>query len=382
MTETMPEGLTAEEREVVETIRRFSAEVLAPQAQEIDETEAFVDRHLPALAALGVMGMNLPEAQGGPGLSALALLACVEAIAGACGSTASMVTAHFLATDAILLGGDPDLQARYLPEAAAGRRLGAFALSEPRAGSNPADMRCRARPSEAGYHLSGVKHFISNGGVADFVVVFAVTEPEAGHRGISAFVVERDTPGFAAGQPEQTMGLKGGHVFELSFDCELPAENRIGPEGSGFKTAMRVLDNGRVEVAAMCLGLAQAAFDAARDWSKERQVGGQPLSDYQGIQWMLADMAVELQAARLLAEDAARKRARAERFGRAAAIAKLFASEAAARVADKALQIHGGYGYTRALPLERIVRDLRVMRIYEGSSEIQRTIIAREVLRG
>jgi len=379
--DTLPEGLAAEEVAVVETVRRFAAERLAPAAQAIDETADFVAPHLPGLGQLGILGMNLPQAWGGPGVSPLALLACVEAIAGACGSTASMLTAHFLATDSLLIGGDDAIRARYLPRAALGEALGAFALTEPQAGSNPADMRCRALRGDGGYRLTGTKHFISNGGHADFVVVFAKTDPAAGHRGISAFVVDRGTPGFAAGPPEKTMGLKGGHVFELSFDCTVPEANRIGDEGSGFRTAMRVLDNGRVEVAAMCLGLAQAALDAARAWVKERAVGGQPLADYQGIQWMLADMATELRAARLLAEDAARRRGRGARFTREAAMAKLFASETAAKVADAALQLHGGYGYTRQLPLERYVRDLRIMRIYEGSSEIQRNIIARELLK-
>jgi butyryl-CoA dehydrogenase len=376
----LPAGLGADEIAALDSIRRVAAEVLAPAAASVDEEAAFPHEQLRALAKLGVLGMNLPEAWGGPGLSALALASAVEVIAGACASTASALTAHFLATDALLLGGDDALRARFLPAAAAGDALGAFALTEPRAGSNPADMRCRATAAGEDYHLSGVKHFISNGGVADFIVVFAVTDPEAAHRGISAFVVEKGTPGLSIGKPEATMGLKGGHVFELSFDCRVPRANRIGAEGSGFRTAMKVLDNGRIEVAAMCLGLAQSALDAALAWAKERRIGGQPLGEYQGIQWMIADMATQLRAARLLTEDAARKRAAGGRYSLESSMAKLFASEAAARVADLALQIHGGYGFTRALPLERHVRDLRIMRIYEGSSEIQRTIIARNLL--
>jgi alkylation response protein AidB-like acyl-CoA dehydrogenase len=361
----------------VESVRRVAAEILAPAAAETDATAAFPRRQLAALGELGVMGMNLPPQWGGPGISASALAACVEAIAGACGSTASALTAHFLASDAILIGGDDSIRTRYLPDAATGKRLGAFALTEPRAGSNPADMRCRATTEEGGYRLTGVKHFISNGGIADFIVVFAITDPSAAHKGISAFVVDRGTPGLIAAPPEKTMGLRGGHIFELSFDCHISATQRIGAEGSGFRTAMKVLDNGRVEVAAMCLGMAQAALDAALGWVRQRQVGGQPLADYQGIQWMLADMATELRAARLLTEDAVRKRGTGSRFSVEASMAKLFASEVAGRVADRALQIHGGYGYNAALPIERYVRDLRVMRIYEGSSEIQRTIIAR-----
>jgi alkylation response protein AidB-like acyl-CoA dehydrogenase len=361
----------------IESVRRLADEVLAPRAADTDSSATFPLAQLAALSELGVMGMNLPPQWGGPGLSSLALTACVEAIAGACGSTASAVTAHFLATDAILIGGDDAIRARYLPEAAAGKRLGAFALTEPRAGSNPADMRCTATLVGSTYHVSGIKHFISNGGVADFIVVFAVTDPSAGHRGISAFVVDRDTADVSAREPERTMGLRGGHIFELSFDCHVPVAQRLGAAGSGFRTAMKVLDNGRIEVAAMCLGIAQAALDLSLAWARQRQVGGHPLADYQGIQWKLADMATELQAARLLTEDAARKRAQGTNFSLAASMAKLYASEVAGRVADHALQIHGGYGYSAGLPLERYVRDLRVMRIYEGSSEIQRTIIGR-----
>ncbi|MDD2703841.1 MAG: acyl-CoA dehydrogenase family protein [Acidocella sp.] len=380
MTQALPPGLSETDHAAIETIRRLAANTLAPAAAETDETASFPAAQLQALAGLGALGMNLPERWGGPGLSAMALAACVEAIAGACGATASALTAHFLATDAILIGGDDPLRARYLPAAASGETLGAFALTEPRAGSNPADMRCAAKRTANGYRLSGVKHFISNGAMADFITVFAITDPAAAHKGISAFVVDKNTPGLVAGLPEKTMGLKGGHVFELSFDCEIPAENRIGTEGSGFRTAMKVLDNGRVEVASMCLGIAQAALDAALGWVRQRQIGGQALGEYQGIQWMLADMATQLQAARLLTQDAAAKRAQGMRFSLEASMAKLFASEAAGKVADLALQIHGGYGFTRDMPLERHVRDLRIMRIYEGSSEVQRNIIARHLL--
>jgi butyryl-CoA dehydrogenase len=361
----------------IEAVRRLAAEVLAPLARETDAKAAFPHEQIAALAGIGALGMNLPPQWGGPGISALALSACVEAIAAACASSASVLTAHFLATDALLLGGDDALRARYLPRAASGECLGAFALTEPRAGSNPADMRCRATADAQGYHLAGVKHFISNGGVADFLVVFAVTDPHAGHKGISAFVVDKGTPGFKVGAPERTMGLRGAHVFELSFDCQIGVEQRLGPEGTGFRTAMKVLDNGRIEVAAMCLGIAQAALDAAIAWARGRRVGGQVLADYQGIQWMIADMATELRAARLMTEDAAAVRAAQGRYSLQASMAKLIASETAGKVADLALQIHGGYGYVGDLPLERYVRDLRIMRIYEGSSEIQRTIIAR-----
>ena len=366
---------------VADSVGRFAREVIAPCASQIDAQASFAGTHIPALAKVGLMGMNLPERFGGSGVSSVALYLAVEALAAACASTTSMVTAHFLATDAIAIAGDDGQRERWLPPAATGDVLGAFALTEPAAGSNPADMRTRATRSGGHYQLRGVKHFISNAAHADFLVVFAITDPEAGARGITAFVVERASRGVSVGPPEPTMGLRGGHVFEVRFDdCEVPAAARLGPEGSGFRTAMKVLDNGRVEIAATCTGIARAALDAAVAWAKEREVDGGPIARFQGLQWMLADMATDLDAARLLGLRAARLRNGGERFSREASMAKLFASEMVARVTDAALQIHGGYGYSRELPLERYVRDVRVMRIYEGSSEIQRNIIARALV--
>lgn len=368
-----------DERAVIEAVRRYAAEVLAPKAAEIDETGRSATLHLDSLAEMGIMGLSIPEAHGGLGLRPTVLFEAVAAIAGACGSTASMVTAHWLATDSILHGGDEIQCGRYLP-AAAGRGLGAFALTEPGAGSNPADMTTRAVREGDGYRITGTKHFISNAGEADFIVVYAKTDPSAGARGISAFVVEPQAGGVGTASPERTMGLKGGHVFEVSLDCLVPEENRLGPEGSGFRTAMKVLDGGRVEIAACAVGIAEAALNAAVEWARQRRVGGAPLADFQGLQWMLADMATDIEAARLLGMAAARKREAGERYSRESSMAKLFASEMVGRVTDRAIQIHGGYGYTRDLPLERYARDARIFRIYEGSSEIQRNIIARTLL--
>ncbi len=372
--------LNDEEQMFLDTLTRFATEVLAPQAAATDESGAFVHAQLAALAETGMMGANLPERWGGAEISAHALFEAVATVAGGCGSTVSALTAHYLATDSLLIGGDDALRERFLPAAAEGRMLGAFGLTEPNAGSDPADMRTRATREGDGWRIKGRKCFISNGGVADFIVVYCVTDPEAGHRGISAFVVEKGTPGLVPGRVEQTMGLRGGHVWELDLDVLVPDENRLGAEGSGFRTAMQVLDNGRVEVAAMAVGIARAALSAARDWAKGRIIGGTPLASRQGIQWMLADMATELSAAELLGHEAARQRQAHQRFTTAASKAKLFASEAAGRIADAALQVHGGYGYTRDFPLERHARDLRIMRIYEGSSEIQRNIIAGRLL--
>lgn len=372
--------LSEEERLFCDLLERIVAEQIAPKAAQVDETSRFVHDQLGVLAEAGMLGANLPEECGGAGVSAAALLRAVEIVAGGCGSTASALTAHYLATDSILIGGTEAQKAHWLPRAATGEVLGAFALTEPTAGSDPADMKTRATRDGDGWRLKGTKCFISNGGVADVVVVYAVTDPAAGHRGISAFLLPKGTQGFEPGPPERTMGLKGGHVFTLNLDCHLPDDALLGTEGQGFKTAMKVLDNGRVEVAAQCIGMAQAALDAAKAYARDRVIGGEALSEKQGIRWMLADMALDMQGARLSALEAARQRDLGHRFSEAAAMAKLKASEAADRVADTALQIHGGYGYTRDFPIERITRDLRIMRIYEGSSEIQRNIIAGHLL--
>lgn len=367
--------LSDEERAFLDMLHTFCAREIAPKAAETDESGLFVHAQIKALAQTGIMGANL-HAPYGAGISAQALLRAVEIVAGACGSTVSALTAHYLATDSLSLGGTDALREKYLPDAAEGKTLGAFALTEPNAGSDPADMKTRATREGDGYRIKGRKCFISNGGVADFLIVYAVTDPAAAHKGISAFVVDKGTPGLTPGRIEKTMGLKGGHVWELDLDLYVPEENRLGPEGTGFRTAMKVLDNGRLEVGAMCIGIAQQALDLATEWTKTRIIGGEPLSTRQGIRWQLADMATDLQAARLLALEAARKRQNGDRFSQAASMAKLYASEMAHRVTDGALQLHGGYGYTRDFPLERLSRDVRIMRIYEGSSEIQRNIIA------
>ena len=366
-----------DERALRDAARDFARKELAGRAAAADADAGFAPGHTETLAAFGALGLNLPEVWGGAGASAVGLVLAVEEFAAACAATASTVTAHYLATDSILLAGDDALKARYLPAAAEGRILGAFALTEPGAGSDPADMTMRAERAGGGYRLHGSKHFISNAGSAGFLVVFAKTDPRAGYRGISAFVVDRDTSGVSTGPPEATHGIRASHISAVHFDCIVPAECRIGDEGTGFRTALMVLDRGRIETAAMALGIARAALDAARDWARERRVSGQAVASFQGIRWMIADMATELDSARLMTWRAARLRQGGGRFTREAAMAKLYASEAAGRIADRALQIHGGYGYTSALPLERYARDARILRIYEGTSEIQRNIIAR-----
>jgi alkylation response protein AidB-like acyl-CoA dehydrogenase len=373
-------GIEDSDIEIADAIARFAQSELAPRAAQVDREELSTTRYVAQLAELGVMGMNLPERWGGVEASPVAIVLSLVEIAKACASTSSMIGAHYLATDSILIGGDDALRDRYLPDAASGKKLGAFALTEPRAGSNPADMATRATREGEGYRIKGVKHFISNADAARFIVVYAKTDPDAGTRGISAFVVDRHAPGVDVAPAEKLMGIRGAPAHEVALDCFVPAANRVGEEGSGFRTAMKVLDNSRLDVAATSIGIAEAALSAAIEWLKERRVGGEPLSSRQGLQWTIADMKTRLEAAWLLTLQAAVKRAEGVPFTQAASMAKLYASEMVAFVTDAALQMHGGYGFTREMPLERFVRDARILRIYEGSSEIQRTVIARTVL--
>ena len=374
-------GATEEDQAVADAVARFAEEALAPVAQAMDEQAFSATRHVPGLSALGVMGMNLPERFGGPGVTPTAMLMSLVAISRACAATSSMIGAHYLGTDAVLIGGDEAQREQWLPRCASGEWLAAFALTEPRGGSHPADMRTRAVRDGDDYLITGVKHFISNAAEARFMVVFAKTDAEAAARGVSAFIVPRDLPGIQISSPEKLMGIRGGHAFEVSLDSvRVPAANRLGAEGTGFKTAMKVLDNSRLDVAATSLGIAEAALKAAADWANQRLVGGEPIASKQGIQFKLADMKLRLEAAWALTMQALALRQQGLPFTQQSAMAKLFASEMVGFVTDEALQIHGGYGYTREMPLERYVRDARILRIYEGSSEIQRTIIARAVL--
>lgn len=373
-------GVSADDQTIADAVARFATEQLAPRAQQIDEEAESATCHVPSLAALGVMGMNLPERFGGAGVTPTAMLLSLVAVSRACAATSSMIGAHYLGTDAVLIGGSDAQRADWLPRCASGEWLAGFALTEPRGGSHPADLRTQAvrEDNGNGYRITGVKHFISNAAEAKFLVVFAKTDATAGARGVSAFIVPTDSPGITVSQPEQLMGIRGGHAFEVAFDhVQVPAANRLGEEGTGFKTAMKVLDNSRLDVAATALGIAEAALDAAIDWARERQIGGEPLAGKQGIQWMLADMKLRLEASWGLTLQALALRQDGQPFTLQSAMAKLHASEMVGFVADQALQIHGGYGFTRALPLERYVRDARILRIYEGSSEIQRNIIGR-----
>jgi alkylation response protein AidB-like acyl-CoA dehydrogenase len=364
----------------LEAISNFCSNILAPEAATTDREGRFATHHMKALSNIGIMGMNLPIEYGGMGLDAYTLLEAMANISGTCASTGSMVSAHFLASDSIKFGGSEEQKQKYLPHFAAGKLFGAFALTEPGAGSDPASMTTIATREGEHYLIKGTKHFISNAGAADIIVVYAKTDPSQGGKGISAFVVERKNGGITTGRAEPTMGLKGAHAFELSIDAKVPVTNRLGDEGTGLRTAMKTLDAGRIDIAMCSVGIAEAAYATTQVWMKNHKVGKMPISDFQGLQWMLADMATDIAAARGLCLEAIRKRTKGERYSIEASMAKLFASEMAGRVTDKALQIHGGYGFTQSLPLERYVRDARIMRIYEGTSEIQRNIIARSLL--
>ncbi|MFZ4481520.1 MAG: acyl-CoA dehydrogenase family protein [Rhodoferax sp.] len=374
-------GVTENDQTLADAVGRFAQAELAPRAAELDASEESVACHVPALAELGVMGMNIPERWGGPGVSPTGMLLALVEISRACAATSSMIGAQYLGSDAVLIGGNDEQRERWLPAAARGEQLCGFALTEPLGGSNPVDMRTRAVPDGDGYRIDGVKQFISNAAEASFLVVFAKTDSHAGARGVSAFVVETKTPGVRISSHEKLMGIRAAHAFEIAFEnVYVPAGQRLGEEGSGFRTAMKVLDNSRLDVAATALGLAQAALDAAVQWVKERKVAAEPLATRQGIQWMLADMKLRLEASWALTLQATALRTAGKNFTQQSAMAKLHASEMVGYVTDRALQLHGGYGYTRDFPLERYVRDARILRIYEGSSEIQRTIIARGLI--
>ena len=374
-------GVSPDDLAVADAVARFATDTLAPRARAVDEQALSTTCHVPALAALGVMGMNLPESLGGPGVTPTAMLLSLVEISRACAATSSMIGAHYLGTDAVLIGGTPEQHRQWLPQAATGEWLAGFALTEPRGGSHPADLRTRAVREGDHYRLDGVKHFISNAREARFLVVFAKTDMEAGARGVSAFVVDTASPGIQVSAPEKLMGIRGAHAFEVAFNgVRVPASQRLGEEGSGFRTAMKVLDNSRLDVAATALGIAEAALADATRWLKERHIGGEPIATKQGLQWMLADMKLRLEASWGLTLQALALREAGQGFTLQSAMAKLHATEMVAFVADAALQMHGGYGYTQEMPLERYVRDARILRIYEGSSEVQRNIIARMVL--
>jgi alkylation response protein AidB-like acyl-CoA dehydrogenase len=374
--------LNEEQQLVRDMVHDFARNEIAPRAAEVDKTEEFPADNIQKMAELGLLGLPFPEEYGGGGGDYLSYAIAVEEIARACGATALIYAAHVsLGCGPIYSFGSEEQKQRWLPRLCSGQGLGAFGLTEPEAGSDAGATRTTAVRDGDQYVLNGSKMWITSGAIADVVVATAKTDLAAGTRGISCFLVEQGRPGFIPGKNEPKMGLKGSVTSALSFeDCRVPASNLLGKEGEGFKQMLITLDGGRISIGAMALGLAQAAMDEANRYAKERVQFGQPIAKFQAIQWMIADMATEIDAARLLVYRAAYLKDAGERFTKEAAMAKLYASEVAERAAFKAVQIHGGYGYSREYPVERIYRDQRLCSIGEGTSEIQRLVIARQVL--
>ncbi|MDD3824812.1 MAG: acyl-CoA dehydrogenase [Anaerolineaceae bacterium] len=374
--------LTDEQRMVRDMVRDLATKEIAPRAAEVDKTEEFPADNIRKMGELGLLGLPYPEEYGGGGGDYLSYAIAVEEIARACGSTALIYAAHVsLGCGPIYSFGTEEQKQKWLPRLCSGQGLGAFGLTEPEAGSDAGATRTVAVRDGDCYVLNGSKMWITSGAIADVVTCTAKTDPSAGTRGISCFLVEQGMPGFIPGKNEPKMGLKGSVTSALSLEnCRVPAENLLGKEGDGFRQMLITLDAGRISIGAMALGLAQAALDEAIRYSKERVQFGQPISKFQAIQWMIADMATEIEAARLMIYRAAALKDAGRRFTREAAMAKLYASEVAERAGFKAIQIHGGYGYSREYPVERIYRDQRLCTIGEGTSEIQRLVIAREVL--
>lgn len=374
--------LSEEQRMIRAMVREFARETLLPTASERDRTCEFPEENLKKMGELGLMGMNVPSEYRGAGVDTVSYAVALQEISYACASTAVIMSVHnSVACGPIYLYGSDYLKQTYLKPLAAGEKIGSFALTEPGAGSDPASQRARSHRDGASYIINGTKNFITTGKNSDLTVVTAYTDRTKKHRGISAFVVEKGTPGFHVGTEEDKLGLRASDTVELIFeDCRVPKENLLGEEGDGFVIAMTSLDGGRIGIASQSVGLAQACLEAAISYAKGRVQFGRSISQFQGIRWMIADMATQIEAARLLAFNAAAMKDRGENFTEAASMAKVFASEMANRVAYRALQIHGGYGYIKAFPVERYYRDARVFTLYEGTSEIQREVIANHVI--
>ncbi len=376
-------GLSEEQKLLQRTVRDFAESEVKPLARELDETGRFPRENFRKAAELGLTAVAFPEQYGGAGMDHLSYSIVIEEISRVCASTGVILSVqNSLYCDPIYRFGTEEQKKRLLAPYARGEKIGCYALTEPHAGSNAAALRTKAVLKGDKYIVNGTKAWITNGGVADAAIVYTNTHPEKGEKGITALVMEKGTPGFVVGKEEKKLGINATACCELSFtDCEVPIGNRIGEEGEGYKVALSTLDGGRIGIAAQATGIAQGAFEAALAYAQERQAFGHAISGFQAIQFMLADMATEIDAARLLVRKAARKQDSGSRFSMEAAIAKLFASEMATRVTHRAIQIHGGNGYSREYPVERSYRDARITEIYEGTSEIQRLVIAAWVLK-
>jgi alkylation response protein AidB-like acyl-CoA dehydrogenase len=374
--------LTEDQDLLRRTVREFAEAEIRPHVMAWDEAQQFPMDLLPKLAALGLTGVQFPEEYGGAGMSAIDYCICIEELARVCPAIALSVAAHNgLCSAHIGRFGNDDQKKKYLPRLLSGDVLGAWGLTEAGAGSDAAAMRTTAVRQGNCWVINGAKTFITHGRIGGVMVVIAVTDRSKGHRGMSAFVVEHGTPGMSAGKKENKLGMRASDTSEVIFDnCRVPADQLLGEEGQGFINTLQVLDGGRIGIAALSVGLAQGAYEAARNYARERRQFGQPIAEFQAIQWKLADNATRIDAARLLTYRAAYLRDRGERTTRESSMAKLFASEAAVKAADDCVQIHGGYGFVKDYPAEKYFRDVKLLTIGEGTSEIQRLVIARQLL--
>jgi len=374
---------TEEQLMIQSMVRDLARTEFAPKAMERDKTKEFPADNLKKLGELGLMGMMVPPDYGGSGADTVSYVLALAEVAYACASTAVVMSVHnSIVCESVLKYGTDDQRAKYLKQMASGEMIGAFALTEPNAGSDPARQTTRAVFDGDSYVLNGTKRFTTTGKNAGIIIVTAKTDEQARHKGISAFLIEQGTPGLKVGPLEDKMGLRASDTADLIIeDCRIPAANRLGNEGDGFLIAMTGLDGGRIGIAAQSVGVATAAFDAAVQYSREREQFGQSISKFQGLRWMIADMATEIEAARLMMLSAAEMKDNRENYTLQASMAKLFASEMVNRITAKAIQIHGGYGFTKEYPVERFYRDARVFTIYEGTSEIQRIVISNQVLK-
>jgi alkylation response protein AidB-like acyl-CoA dehydrogenase len=374
--------LNDEQKMIQAMVRDLARDLIIPTAAERDKTKEFPAHIIKKMGELGLMGMSIPPEYNGAGVDTISYSVALQEIGYACASTAVIMSVHnSVSCGPIYRFGSDFLKENYLKVLATGEKLGCFALTEPDAGSDPASQKSTAKRDGSTYILNGSKAWITSGKNSDVVVATAYTDRSKRHRGISAFVLEKGMPGFTVGPEEDKMGQRASDSTSLIFDdCRVPAENLLGDEGEGFIISMTALDEGRIGIASMSVGIAQASLDAALSYARERKQFGSPIAKFQGIRWMIADMAVQIEAARLLTLNAAALKDKGERFTAEASMAKLFASETSNKVAYQALQIHGGYGYSKEYPIERYYRDARVTTIYEGTSEVQRIVIANNVI--
>lgn len=375
--------LTKEQEMVKKVMKEFAEQEVKPIAAEVDETGRFPRENVEKMAKYNMMGIPFPVEYGGAGGDEISYAIAVEELSKVCATTGVILSAHTsLACWPIYKYGTEEQKQKYLVPLAKGEKLGAFGLTEPNAGTDASAQQTTAVLDGDNYILNGSKIFITNGGQADTYIIFAMTDRSKGNRGISAFIVEKDFPGFSIGKIENKMGIRGSSTAELIFkDCIVPKENLLGEEGKGFKIAMSTLDGGRIGIAAQALGIAEGAFEETVKYIKERQQFGKPLAKFQGLQWMIADMHTEIEAAKLLVYRAAYNKLKGLPYNKEAAMAKLFAANTAMSVTTKCVQLHGGYGYTKDYPVERMMRDAKITEIYEGTSQVQQMVISGNILK-